>query len=317
MRTFIVILFSLVLFSACVEDFDLKVKDGEPRLVVEGLITNQPGPYYVRLTKSTPGGLTSTTALTFRPKDNVEPVENATVIISDDFNQIDTLKPYKVDILGGDYGENSYNQGFYKTTRLKGIQEHTYNLKIISEGKEYQASAYMPPVPEIDSLGYYLKKSELVGKSDYYIPLLYFKEPQSINNYYLIQLHDDFLERIFASSFLWQFSILTDTFLEPYVNGLNVSRGATPRGIDSYPVYQEEDSIYVALSSLTKEAFNYYKNLLDQFDSDGGAYKPTPASPPGNISNGALGLFRASAVSVKRTKIDHNRSSSPSINIKI
>lgn len=287
----------------CVEDFDFKLQNAEPRLVVEGLITNQTGPYYVRLTKSTTGGITSSNNSSFPFKDNAEPVENATVIISDDFNQIDTLKPYKVDIYGGDYGENSYNQGFYKTTHLKGIPEHTYDLKIISEGKEYKASAYMSPVPEIDSLGYYLKKSELVGKWDYYIPLLYFKEPQETVNYYLIQLSEDFYSRINASVQLWQFSILSDAFLGPYINGLNVSRGATPRGIDNLPVYMEGDSIYLALSSLTKEAYNYYKVLLDQFDSDGGAYKPTPASPPTNISNGGLGLFRASAVSEKRTYI--------------
>ena len=85
--------------------------------------------------------------------------------------------------------------------------------------------------------------------------------------------------------------------------GLKVSRGATPRGIDFYPVYWEGDSTYLALSSLTKESYNYYKALLDQFENDGGAYKPTPASPQGNISNGGLGLFRASVVSEKRTKI--------------
>lgn len=100
----------------------------------------------------------------------------------------------------------------------------------------------------------------------------------------------------------WDFSVLSDTFLEPYVSGLNVSLGANPRGIE-YPIYWEGASIYIGLSSLTKESYNYYKALLDQFDNNGGAYKPTPASPPGNISNGGLGLFRASAVSEKRTFI--------------
>ena len=287
----------------CVEDFDFKLKEAEPHLVVEGLVTNQTGPYYVRLTKSTPRGVTSFNNNSSNQTDNAEPIEDATVIISDDYNQIDTLRLYKFDNSNGNYIWDSFNQGFYKTTHLKGIPEHTYNLKIISEGKEYLASAYMPPVPEIDSLGYFLKKSELIGKSDYYIPLLYFKEPQETVNYYLIQLHKDLQLRIYSSVQLWQFSILSDKLLQPYVNGLNVSRGATPRGIDNLPVYWEGDSIYVALNSLTKEAYNYYKVLLDQFDSDGGTYKPTPASPPGNISNGGLGLFRASAVSENGTYI--------------
>lgn len=302
MKQTILFFISIFLLEGCVEDFDLKLQSAEPRLVVEGFITNQAGPYYVRLTKSTPGGLTSTTNTSYFQTDKAESVEGATVIISDDFNQIDTLKPYQVDIYGGNYDESFYNQGFYRTTRLKGIPEHTYNLKIISEGKEYLSSAYMPPVPEIDSISYVKEVSEVKG-NEYYVPLLYFKEPQGIDNYYLIQLIDDFSARIFASGQLWQFSILSDELLGPYVNALNVSRGATPRGIDFLPIYMEGDSIYIALSSLTKEAYNYYKALLDQFDSDGGAYKPTPASPPTNISNGGLGLFRASAVSEKRTKI--------------
>ncbi len=297
-------LFLILLISVlgCVEDFDLKLQSAEPRLVVDGLITNQAGPYYIRLTKSTPGGLTSISNNFYNQTDNAEPVKNATVIISDDFGQQDTLKYTIIDILGGDYGESFYNQGFYKTTQLRGIQGHTYVLKILWKDKEYQASSYLPLVPEIDSISYVKEVSEVKG-NEYYVPLLYFKEPQGIDNYYLIQLIDDFSARIFASGQLWQFSILSDELLNPYVNALNVSRGATPRGIDFLPVYMEGDSIYVALNSLTKEAYNYYKALLDQFDSDGGAYKPAPAAPPTNISNGGLGLFRASSVSVRRTKI--------------
>lgn len=301
MKRFSPLFICIFLITGCVEEFDLKLKDVEPRLVVEGLVSNQPGPYFVRLTKSIPGGLTSTDNNSYNQADNAEPVEDATVIISDDFNQIDTLKPYKVDIYGGDYDE-IYNQGFYKTIRLKGIPGHTYYLEILIDGKEYQASAYMPPVPEIDSISYMKEVSEVKG-NEYYVPLLYFKEPQGIENYYLIQLKEDLWSRIFSSVQLWQFSILSDELLKPYVDGLNICRGATPRGIDFLTVYMEGDSIYLALSSLTKEDYNYYKALLEQFDSDGGAYKPTPASPPTNISNGGLGLFRASAVSEKRTKI--------------
>lgn len=302
MKRILLYLVSIFSILGCVEEYDLKLQDAEPRLVIEGLVSNRPGPYYVRLTKSIPGGLVSSTNNLDRT-DNAEPVKDAVVIISDDFNQIDTLKPYKVDIYGSEYDESYFNQGFYKTNQLRGITGRTYYLKILWKGKEYQASAYMPPVPEIDSLGYYLKRSEIVGKSSYYIPLLYFKEPQGIANYYLIQLKPDFDLRIFASYKLWESSILSDKLLKPYVNGLHISRGATPRGIDFYPGYWPGDSIYVSLSSLTVEAYNYYKILWDQFENDGGAYKPTPTSPPGNISNGGLGFFRASAVSEKTIAI--------------
>lgn len=314
---------SLFFLSGCIEDYDLKLPDAESRLVVEGLITNQPGPYYIHLTKSKIGSFKSPDE---EYTDNAEPVMDAMVIITDDLNQVDTLKlidfdvkEYKYDyrfgyfkILLNEYGElidtlflkdpSGFNhRGFYKTSRLKGIPGHTYFMKIIHNDKIYESSAYMPPVPEIDSIGYIKKIMEKDGQ-EFFIPLMYFKEPQRIDNYYLIQLSDDISLRSGYGSSNWPFSIFSDDFLEPYVSGLNISLGTNPRGIE-YPFYMEGDSIYVALSSLTKEGFNYYKALLEQFGNDGGAYKPTPASPLGNISNGGLGLFRASAISQKRTYI--------------
>ena len=96
--------------------------------------------------------------------------------------------------------------------------------------------------------------------------------------YYLIQLIDEESSRVISAKFTWEFSILSDEYLEPYVNGLNVDDGASPEGYDFY-TYFYGDEIHITMSSLTQEAYNYYKNLLDQFENDGGAYKPAPASP--------------------------------------
>lgn len=301
------LLLLMISVLGCVEDFDFKRKETEPRLVVEGLISNQKGPYYVRVTKSTPGGFTTAGKIYWDPIDHAIPVENATVTITDDKGQCDTLKYTIINLYPGVHEDNQYNQGFYATQKLQGIPGYTYTLNIKYDKKEYEASAFMPPVPKIDSLSYRFKKTERVGKFDYYIPLLYFKEPQDTVNYYLFQLNEDLQSRIVSAVQIWQFSVLSDTYLEPNVNGIDISRGANPRGIDDYPDYSEGQTIYVALSSLTKEGYEYYKNLIDQFENDGGAYKPTPATPPGNISNGGLGFFRASAFSEARTviKITH------------
>lgn len=315
--------------NGCIEDFDLKLPTAEPRLVVDGLISNKPGPYYIRLTLSNVGNITTSETIY---KGKAIPVNEAIVVISDNTGQIDTLQyvqwnenDYQYDyrfgyfkIIKDEYGNaidtiilsdpDYFNKkGFYKTSHLKGIPGNTYFLNVTYQQKEYTASAYMPTVPTIDSVGYILKESEQIGKSDKYFPLLYFKEPQGIKNYYLIQLHNDILWQSGYMSSLWQFSILSDTYLKPYVNGLNVSTGYSPRGENFYPAYRMGDSIYVALSSLTKEGYDFYKNLIDQFDSDGGAYKPTPASPQENISNGGLGFFRASAFSEARTYIKYTQ----------
>lgn len=324
MRKVIILSLILVSFISCVDEYDLDLDKVDSRLVVEGLITNQKGPYYIRLTESHTGKFKEPIHSDI---DSAKGIMNALIIISDNVNQVDTLLPidnnsadYDWDYRWGFYKfiydnsgniidtlylldppEFSHYRGYYKTKHLSGIPGRTYFLRILSDGKEYQASEYMPPVPDIDSLGYIKKISEKDGQK-YYIPLLYFSEPQGIENYYLIQLNDEIWSRRVAEDFNWEFSILSDEFLQPYVNGLNVSLGANPRGFE-YPIYSEGDSIYVALSSLTKNAYEFYKAILQQFNSDGGAYQLSPASPPSNISNGGLGYFRASSVSEKRTKI--------------
>lgn len=305
-------LFSILsIFSVlgCVEDFDLKLKEAEPRLVVEGLITNQTGPYYVRLTKSTPGGLTSIDN-SFNQTDNAEPVEDASVVITDDKGQCDTLKYTIIDVYGEEYDESFYNQGFYATQKLKGIPGSTYYLEINWNNQKYTSSSYMQTVPEIEKLGYKSVYSEAKMES-HYVPTITFVDPENEINYYLIQTSRGFNNtkfdinhsRFWATATLWQYSILEDSHLKPEVIDLEISNGATPRGIDFYNVYMEGDDIYIALSSISKDAYSYYKVLLQQFENDGGAYKPTPATPPGNISNGALGLFQASAVSEKTITI--------------
>jgi Domain of unknown function (DUF4249) len=323
MRRLFVLSFLILSFSGCIEEYDLYRDEIAPKLVVEGVITNKPGPYYVRLTESQTGSFSKPDKL---DTDAAVAVKGAQVIITDNINQIDTLIPvdvnrdeYTLDRFGyykllydddGNFVDTlfledpagfNYDRGFYKTQHLIGIPGRTYFLKILSKGKEYQASAFMPMVPDIDSLGYIKKEREKDGEK-YYFPLLYFSEPQDIKNYYLIQLNSDISIRTYSACFLWQFSILSDEFLQTYVNGLNVSLGETPRSIE-YPIYHEGSSIYVALSSLTQNAYEFYKILLQQFKNDGGAYQPSPGSPPTNMSNGALGYFRASAISEKRLKI--------------
>ena len=326
MRKVIILSLLLVSIISCVDEYDIDLDKVGSRLVVEGLITNQKGPYYIRLTESHTGQFI---APIHSPIDSAKGIMNAVIIVSDNVNQVDTLIPiditpnefyydnqfgYFYKFIYDSYGnitdtiilndpiEFTHYRGYYKTKHLVGIPGRTYFLKVISEGKEYQASAFMPPVPNIDSLGYIKKISEKDGE-DYYIPLLYFSEPQGIENYYLIQLKEEILSRRYAEDFNWEFSILSDEFLQPYVNGLNVSLGENPRGFE-YPIYLEGHDIYVALSSLTKNAYEFYKAIIQQFKNDGGAYQLAPGSPPSNISNGGLGYFRASAISQKRTKIN-------------
>ena len=289
---------ALLFFLGCVEPFDLELDKVKARLVVQGLIENNAGPHYIRLTKSNPG------LKVFENNDsgyidNFNIVEDATVIITDDFGQTETLEliPKKDEL---DPYDNTFQEfgGFYKTSNFIGIEGRTYSIKITTiEGEIYTASDYMHPISKIDSIKFQRVMGD-IGKDDDYVPMLYFKDPQeNEENRYLVQYNKEEDMKIVYGGWddLWEFAILSDKYFQPGKTGVSIDNGVGPRDWSWYRTWPG-DLVYIRMNSLSDQSYNYYKFLLEQFQQDGGAYKPSPASPPTNISNGGLGFFRASAV---------------------
>lgn len=314
MRNIFIAFVLLIVAYSCIADYDVQQESNQSRLVVEGTITNQNGPYLVRLTKNrlishieTYRGFKNDTMYNFSsPYDGTVAVQDAEVFITDKNTSLtDTL----VKCPAGTWyheaattnhpassvfeiADTSIVMGFYKTTKFKGIPGHTYALTIKWQNQEYHAESYMPLVPPLDSVKFSFTKGE-VGKSDFNIPLIYFKEPQNERNYYLFNTAR-------GGGATWAYSILSDEYLKDYVNGLDVCKGVSPDyWRTAYPQAGDGklfDDYFIEMHSITKEAYEYYKALIQQFKTDGGGYSPSPASPPTNLDNDALGFFRASAV---------------------
>ncbi len=175
-------------------------------------------------------------------------------------------------------------------------------MSVVHRGIEYVAYDYMMEVPSIDSISF-INEIKEAGGPTYFMPTIYFKEPQNQSNNYLFQLIDRYDDRFQLSNRVWRYSILSDKTLEPYVKGLQIDDGASPDGHAFYPI-SIGDTLTVRMSSLSLGAFKYFESLIKQFEYDGGAYKPSPASPPTNLSNGALGFFRASSITSKSIVIE-------------
>jgi len=188
--------------------------------------------------------------------------------------------------------------GFYQTSKIEGLAGRTYTLNIMVDGKTYNSTSYMPHLPKIDSVSYiYVPFHEMLAR----VPTIYFSEPQNERNYYMFQVDESswlpnqtIIPIVSANEMVWQFSILSDEFLESYVYGYTVPTGVSVN--DSREYYGVSTEFTVITYSLTQESYLFFKNMIEQFNNDGGAYKLVPATPPGNISNGALGLFRTSSV---------------------
>jgi hypothetical protein len=146
-------------FTSCEEVIDYELRTSDTKLVVEGLVTDQPGPYTVRL--STTKG--------YLDEGRTPGVNGALVIISDNRGHTDTLR--------------QVSEGLYQTTRLQGTPGYTYYFKAIVAGKEYTAQSYMPPVSPIDSLTFEFRKKTQMQDEGYY-PVLHFQDPAGKGNYY-------------------------------------------------------------------------------------------------------------------------------------
>ena len=63
-----------------------------------------------------------------------------------------------------------------------------------------------------------------------------------------------------------------------------------------YP-FELNDTVKIEMFSLNEDGLDYYTGFIEVLQSDGGLFSPPPVNAPSNISNGALGLFQANAVS--------------------
>jgi hypothetical protein len=313
----------LLMATGCTKDYTIHPEGAGQLYVIEGRISNMRGPYYVRVTKSK-NSVEEGFADTLSWLERVEAVKDALVIISDDMGIVDTLKP--VDSSGGRYGYGYMNgkidsgirplydfdhsltasQGYYETKKITGVPGHTYHLQVRIGDETFQASAYMPSPPDLDSIVTEPDRN-MPGAENVYA---YFKEPQHEENYYLLQLASFYQYPYdavqygpsFGDHSIFPYYVFDDKALPPYVSHMEIDAiffdGYSYGGIKPYFVLPPE-TFQGRLSSLTRESYEYFAALGKQFLGDGNVYKPVPVSAKGNISGGALGLFWAAGVSYK------------------
>lgn len=249
----------LLLFSACQKVINVELNDAAAQIVIEGLITNKPGPYSISISKS--GSYFNQPAL--------PPVSEAQVIITDDSGTIDTL------------GE--VQPGIYLTSVLRGIPGRTYTLKVLSDNHEYSGSSKMlsnVPIERLSLARSVAHHIELGGNNEVEINVeihCLFKDPNEKNFYRLKIFRND-------TTNAENYRLYDDEYTNGQMTelrGSHVSPGNTYR---------------IELYSLDKSTYLYYRTLEDLLHSNP-IFGSTPANPNSNLNNGALGYFGACGVS--------------------
>ena len=254
-----------LIFPGCQKVINIDLNEAAPHIVIEGLITDKPGPYTVSISKS--GSYFNQPVL--------PPVSDAVVIITDNVGTIDTLREKK--------------PGVYLTSRTRGIPGRTYILKVLAENQEYTGSSTMHFHVRIDSLNLVRNQSDRIyfgGNADDNTNVevhCYFIDPVEKNFYRIKVIKND-------STRVAEYRLYDDQYTNGQEIELRVARAIVG------------DTDIIELYSLDRQTFDYYHTLEDLLYSNP-VFGSTPANPNTNLSNGALGYFGASAISSETIKI--------------
>lgn len=313
----LLVVFSYLL-SSCEEVLDISIPDSMlDGIVFNGSITNENPPYFFLLRKP---------AVMSAEDDVYEGIENALMIVTDVTEGIrDTMQVvYPYYDYGGifydfyDYYQKKnaredvnaptldYCRGMYVTTKIYGIEGHSYQLEIYYDGKHYESDIQkMEPALAITDLK--LKHFDFNEKGGRWAPCISFTNPPGVDNYYLFQLYSRTInyftfarpQSMMGGNTFWEYSILSDEYLEENVTDFLIDDGENPLGYPPGWDYPMGDSVYVWAQTISKSCYNVFDQMIRQFRADGGAYTPAPSSVTSNISGGAYGCFRVSALSEK------------------
>lgn len=252
--------------SSCQKVISVDLNQTNQQIVIEGLVNDQ-------------GGIDSVvinmTGDYFTPSLYFQPVTNATVVISDNVGDIDTLK----EVTSGDYYSSSPS----------GVPGRTYSLKVTANGKEYDAVSSMPKKVKIDSF-YTLPSISAFGESGYEFYVT-FKDPPQLGNYYRIIPHLNSLPTDSISGGRGGTLIVDDEL----TNGNEITFRF---GIRNNPTNKlgPGDTVKVDLLSIDKATYDYYYTLRNIIAADQSPTSLSPANPNTNLSNGSLGYFSAYAM---------------------
>ncbi len=319
-KSIIIVLVFFLFVPSCIDPMYFDKGEASKSLVVDGLITTEPGPYVVYL------AITSEYNSYYV---NTEEVEGARVIISDDMGNSEILA-------------ETYIPGIYKTDPdgIRGIPGRYYKIEIETpDGKQYESKPeLLSAVPGIDAVYYERQQHQELDDNNNVQTFEGFQiyidtsDPENINNYYmwswcgshevhtqpwdykigLISAPKDCCATCWVTDRPGQLDVLDDK----YIDGNQIIKKPVAfvriKDIDGARLFREKYHFEVKQLSLTKEVYKYWSSIKEQINSSGSIFEPPPAAIIGNINNvnnsedPVFGYFGASAISTRSIFIPAN-----------
>ncbi len=264
-----IIFFLIILvFISCESEIDIDVKDSEPQVVIEANVSTLIDASKVKISQS----------LNLDDPLPYPSVSDALVTVTD----ITTDEVYI-------FFET--DPGMYTQPNLKGLDEHSYILDIVIEEETYKSNSTIPQSVLLDSLVQIGEASDSnagggpggPNRSDKNIAevIPVYQDPVEFTNYYqfVITRND---------------SILGDVFIQSdfAFNGLENSRSLKIEA-------NKDDILKIDMQCIDEAVYDYLLGLSENINQS----SATPTNPVSNISNDALGYFKAQTSSKKVIKV--------------
>jgi len=304
---------SMVVLGACREEFWPDLTKYENLLVVDGLITNDSGPYEVKLSFST---------AVQNPDFN--PFSGAQVVIMDNEGTSETL--------------TETSPGIYTTAAngIQGVIGQQYKLIVTTPGENHYESDFQTLMDPVGISEVHAEVETIQTENDYY-PLYGYQFyidtelAKSDTNFLMWRMYGDYK---YTSDFLIKYiydkrklkvfpkpdSLYTCFAKDKITNLITMStEELTVPKIDRLPlnfVNTETQKLSIRYSllvkqlTMTKDAFTFYSVLSDLNSQEGALYTQQPYQVNGNIYNvndagdALLGYFLVAGVSEKRIFVD-------------
>ncbi len=303
----------LLVCSSCIEPFNPVINETQEVIVIDGMISDQPGYYQVTVSISSPYN-----------NPGFQPVDGCVVTVEDDLGNIRFY-----DQTGKGKYRAWLEPPFLAAGKVYSIQVRTINRQTYRS--QYDTLLVCPP---IDSLYYLQKSSGGTDPADTWHGVQFYNDvrgrPGGTRNYRWKATATWEYHSPFTAQYVWYMGglipyladtvstcYLTETIETVYAastqlltensiykNKLHYVSDQTPRLADRYSLLLEQHS-------LTDQAFSYWEKIAAQSAHAASLYETQPSSSLGNLYNvqrpreKVLGCFYATQIREERIFVDY------------
>jgi hypothetical protein len=238
MRFVFALLVVMIGLMACQKVVNLNLRNASGKYVIEGNVTNLPGPYQVTIGKT--GEVTADYVF--------QGVGGATVSIRDNVGNGETLLEVQ--------------PGVYQTQSLQGVEGRTYYLSILVGGSTFTSSSVMPHQVNLDSL-YIVDVYNFSKMVKAVVPV--FTDPVGQGNSYRF---NETINGVPDKTLFYQ----NDDFSDGRTSTFNLLRP------DPDSTLHVKDNVSVEMQCIDKEVYKYWYSVDQSSTGDGGTTASNPVT---------------------------------------